>query len=379
MFCTVCRSIVFVGVFAGTVQFGSQAFAYGEATAVVEPVTSPVARTARLPFGLHRATAPAPTVAYGVAPTPTLVTPGVAKYLSRRGVNVMAAQAVAVAAPQPMFVVTNPPPTVAVAAPAPVPFAIAAPAPAPFAIAAPAPIAVAPAPIAMAPAPIAVAPAPIAMAPAPIAVAPAPVCNPCQPVCNPCQMVSRVSYVPETRYRTESVRVPVTCCRPVTTCDPCTGCCTTCMRPETTFVCRERCVPYTVYRPVVTCQQVCPAPCQTCPTGVAVPTTGYSLPPAMMAPSLAPAPVAAPGCSSCTSAVQKASGDALAAYEHSGRLEIELSDEVELKQDAELQNTSVTTDSYEPEHEDVEGPISVTFSDVSFRRSDRRIDASGWE
>jgi hypothetical protein len=361
MFCTVFRSIVFVGVFAGTVQFGSQAFAYGEATAVVEPVTSPVALTARRGFLLQKTpvAAPPPTVAYRVAPAGTPVRPGVAKYLSRRGVNVVATPAISVAAPFPAF---------AVAAPAPTPIAIAAPAPAPVPIAIAVPVPV-PAPIAVpSPAPVAIA----APAPVPVYVAPA-------PVCNPCRMVSRVSYVPETRYRTESVRVPVTCCRPVTTCDPCTGCCTTCMRPETTFVCRQRCVPYTVYRPVVTCQQVCPAPCQTCPTGVAVPTTGYSLPPAMMAPSLAPAPVAAPGCSSCTSAVQKASGDALAAYEHSGRLEIELSDEVELKQDAELQNTSVTTDSFEPEHEDVEGPISVTFSDVSFRRSDRRIDESGWE
>lgn len=70
-------------------------------------------------------------------------------------------------------------------------------------------------------------------------------------------------YVPQTCYRRQIVRVPVTTYRRIQTCDPCTGCPVTVMRPCTSYVRTARLVPYTTYR-VVRSNPCCPTTC--CPT-----------------------------------------------------------------------------------------------------------------
>ena len=68
-----------------------------------------------------------------------------------------------------------------------------------------------------------------------------------------CQRTCRrtvVNYVPQTCYRTQWQRIPITQYRPVTNSDPCSGCTVTCMRPCTTYRWQAQRVPYTTYRPV---------------------------------------------------------------------------------------------------------------------------------
>jgi hypothetical protein len=62
----------------------------------------------------------------------------------------------------------------------------------------------------------------------------------------------RVSYVPQTCYRTQYVNTPTTVYRPVTVADPCTGCPVTTLRPMVAWVPQARQVPYVSYRIVYT-------------------------------------------------------------------------------------------------------------------------------
>ncbi|HEV3003672.1 MAG TPA: hypothetical protein VGX78_04395, partial [Pirellulales bacterium] len=80
----------------------------------------------------------------------------------------------------------------------------------------------------------------------------------------------RVSYVPQTCYRTQYVNAPTTVYRPVTVADPCTGCPVTTLRPMIAYVPQARQVPYVSYRIVYTN-----------PAGVAYPaatTVNYAVP-----------------------------------------------------------------------------------------------------
>ncbi len=82
--------------------------------------------------------------------------------------------------------------------------------------------------------------------------APAPTCATCTTTCQ--QTCSRVvvNYVPQTCYRTEWERIPVTTYQQSTSTDPCTGCTVTCNRPCTTYNWQMKQTPYTTYRPVYT-------------------------------------------------------------------------------------------------------------------------------
>jgi hypothetical protein len=84
------------------------------------------------------------------------------------------------------------------------------------------------------------------------ACAPAPTCATCTTTCQ--QTCSRVvvNYVPQTCYRTEWERIPVTTYQQTTSSDPCTGCTVTCNRPCTTYNWQMKQIPYTTYRPVYT-------------------------------------------------------------------------------------------------------------------------------
>ncbi len=103
-------------------------------------------------------------------------------------------------------------------------------------------------------------------------------CGTCQTTCQQTCTRVVVNYVPQTAYRCEWERIPVTTYQQTSSTDPCTGCTVTCNRPCTTYTWQMKQVPYTTYRPVYTQQTY------------QVPVT-YTSQVAM--------PVASAGCSTC--------------------------------------------------------------------------------